>query len=144
MIEIEQADVSWLESIPKSARLVLGELLEKGSTPDDAIALWLSGSRDGRISPMGGIGGSQKREFTELFYRELHLLICTDDRKYKSVREQFPKINKASLTTATGVVTAALAPYLGMATALIGPAVVLAFIAIGKVGLQAWCASKKV
>jgi hypothetical protein len=142
VIEIEQADASWLETLPNSARVVLGDLLQKGSTPEDAIALWIGGSRDSRISPMGGVGGPQKREFTELFYKELHLLICTNDQKYKSVRDQFPKINKASLTTATGVVTAALAPYLGMATALIGPAVVLAFIAIGKVGLQAWCASK--
>jgi hypothetical protein len=140
MIAIEQPDVNWLECLPRGPQMTLVDLVQGGTAPQDAIALWLGGSREGRISPMGGASGERPR-YTELFYKEMHLLLCTTDSKYKALREQFPKINKGTIATASSVIATTLAPSLGMATALVTPAVVLLFIALGRVGHEAWCKS---
>lgn len=140
MIEFEQSDLSWLDGLPATPRRILIELIEGGTSPEDAIELWFSASRQGNIAPMGGIGNVDKSTFSALFFKELRLLICTNDAKYKGVRDQLPKINRTSLVSVTGIVSTALAPHLGMATAMIAPAVVLAFIAIGKISVEAWCA----
>jgi hypothetical protein len=138
MIEFGEPDGNWLDGLPSTPKRVLTDLLNGGTSPEDAIELWLGGSRQSNIAGMGGSG--KHATYSALFVSELRLLICTDDLKYKDIRAQMPKINKGTLVVATGVVSTALASSLGMATGIIAPAVVLGFMTIAKVGVAVWCA----
>jgi hypothetical protein len=139
MIELDEASIDWLECLPPTPKRVLGQLIAAGSTPEEAIELWLGAGRGGIVVQMGGVGTVNKQSYSAQFLAEVRLLICTNDPKYKSLRDQMPKINKGSLAGATALVSTALAPHLGVATALVAPAVVLAFMAISKMTIEVWC-----
>src|SRR5947209_1102290 len=103
MIEIDQPSPDWVDCLPPTPKRVLTELLAQGATPEEAIELWLGGGRQGIVMQMGGAAGPGKPSYSAQFLAEIRLLICTNDVKYKSVRDQIPKINKGSLAGATGI-----------------------------------------
>jgi hypothetical protein len=70
---------------------------------------------------------------------EFRLLICTNDKKYASVRRQMAAAVKKSQTTLVSTVAAALAVHLGVAAGLIAPFCALCLIALLRTGREAFC-----
>jgi len=74
--------------------------------------------------------------------RELHLLICTTDRKYETLRRYIGKENKTTQVALVSTISASIGSYLGMAATVIGPFVMLGLMALLQVGKNAWCAGQ--
>jgi len=107
MIEFEEPSKDWLDHLLPTHKGVLTALLDGGTSPEEAIELWLGGARQSNIAGMGGAG--QPKRYSTLFMNELRVLICTDDPKYKDLRTRFPKINKGTVAAATSAVATAFA-----------------------------------
>jgi len=142
VIEFDEPNEDWLGHLSPTAKRVLKDLLDGGSSPEEAIELWLGGAHQSSIAGMGGAG--QPKKYSTLFMNELRILICTDDPKYKDLRAQFPKINKGTAGAAISSLSVAFASTLGVATIIIAPAIVLGLMTIAKVGVTAWCAQANV
>ena len=73
--------------------------------------------------------------------RELRTIICTDDPKYKSLRQSLGK-SGMSQATMTGLITGAMIPWVGGPTAaVIGLFVTLGLLGFLQVGTNAWCSA---
>jgi hypothetical protein len=141
VIEFDEPHEDWLGHLAPTPKRVLKGLLDGGTSPEEAIELWLGGSHQANIAGMGGEGVPKK--YSAVFMNELRLFICTDDPKYKDFRAQFPKINKGTGAAAISALSTAFASSLGVATVIIVPAIVLGLMTIAKVGATAWCERTK-
>jgi hypothetical protein len=74
--------------------------------------------------------------------RELHLLLCTNDRKYASVRRNLGTEGKATQAFIASSITTAVVPFAGASATIIGPLVTIGLIALLRVGTSAWCAGQ--
>jgi hypothetical protein len=72
--------------------------------------------------------------------RELHILICTKDSKYASLRRQLGKHGSATQTAIVSNITAALAVSLGYTVGALVPFVAMGLLGLVRVGTNAWCA----
>ena len=72
--------------------------------------------------------------------RELHLLICTNDQRYETLRRDIGKESKTTQIALVSTISASIGAYLGMAATMIGPFVTLGLMALLQVGRNAWCA----
>jgi hypothetical protein len=83
----------------------------------------------------------QPRYWTRV-QKELHILICTNDPKYASLRRQLNKSGSAAQTTIVSNIAAAVAVSLGYTVGALLPFVVIALIAFLRLGANAWCAGQ--
>jgi hypothetical protein len=74
--------------------------------------------------------------------KELHVLICTNDKRYASLRRQLDKSGSSTQTAIVSNVAAAIAVNLGYTVAALVPFVVMALIAFLRLGANAWCAGQ--
>ncbi|RXG91568.1 hypothetical protein EAS62_24115 [Bradyrhizobium zhanjiangense] len=74
--------------------------------------------------------------------QELHLLICTDDPKYASLRKHLGKESKPTQIAIVTSIAGTIGAYIGVAAAVIGPFVTLGLMALLQVGHNAWCAAQ--
>jgi len=74
--------------------------------------------------------------------RELHILICTTDRRYETLRRYIGKESKTTQVALVSAISASIGAYLGMAATVIGPFVTLGLMALLQVGTNAWCAGQ--
>jgi hypothetical protein len=92
------------------------------------------------------IGRSAVRQVQPNYWRrvkiELHLLICTKDSKYASLRGQLSKHGSATQTAIVSNIAAALAVSLGYAVGALVPFVAMGLLGLVRVGTNAWCAGK--
>jgi hypothetical protein len=72
--------------------------------------------------------------------KELHILICTDDKKYASIRRQIGKENKLTQAAIVTGIGGAIGACVGVSATVIGPFVTLGLYALIQVGTNAWCA----
>lgn len=72
--------------------------------------------------------------------RELHILLCTSEKKYAAIRRQIGKQGTATQLFLATSIAAAIAPFVGASATLIGPLVTLGLISLVRVGTNAWCA----
>jgi hypothetical protein len=76
--------------------------------------------------------------------RELHILICTNDRKYETLRKYIGKESKTTQIALVSAIAGSIGAYIGMAATVIGPFVTLALMALLQVGTNAWCAGQSI
>jgi len=74
--------------------------------------------------------------------REVHLLICTDDKKYEKLRKYVGKESKPTQFAIVTSIAATIGAYIGVAASVIAPLVTLALMAVLQVGKNAWCAGQ--
>ena len=66
---------------------------------------------------------------------ELHKLLCTNERRYKEVRQEGHTLSKAAVAATAGYVAGTLDVSIGLATAAVG----FVALAILKVGIGVFC-----
>jgi hypothetical protein len=72
--------------------------------------------------------------------REMHLLLCTTDKKYAALRKQISKEGSSTHTAIVSAIAAAVGAQLGVISGLLVPLVALILVGILKVGKEAYCA----
>ena len=82
--------------------------------------------------------------FSARVRKEIHILLCTNDKKYAPLRKGMQAIAKRrSQTAIVSGLSVVIAPYVGIATAaLITPVVAMVLLGSLEVGINAWCAGK--
>jgi hypothetical protein len=73
---------------------------------------------------------------------ELHLLVCTNDRKYATLRKHLGKEGRTTQVAIVSSISAAIGAIIGASAAVIGPFVTLGLMALLQVGTNAWCAGR--
>jgi hypothetical protein len=76
--------------------------------------------------------------------RELHILVCTSDKKYETLRRYIGRESKTTQIAMVSTISASIGACLGMAATVIGPFVTLALMALLQVGKNAWCAGQSI
>ena len=74
--------------------------------------------------------------------KELHILLCTTDWKYTSIRQHLGSEGKATQAFIASSITGAIVPFVGASATVIGPLVTIGLIALLRVGTNAWCAGQ--
>jgi phage shock protein PspC (stress-responsive transcriptional regulator) len=72
--------------------------------------------------------------------KEIHILICTNDKKYATLRRQFTK--GKSQTALVTMICGAIADYIGLSPAVIMPIVAVLLLSFLEVGINAYCAGR--
>jgi hypothetical protein len=72
--------------------------------------------------------------------KELRTLICTNDRKYATLRRQFTK--GKSQTTFVTIICGGIAEHIGGSPAVIMPLIALALMSFLELGINAYCAGR--
>jgi D-alanyl-D-alanine carboxypeptidase len=88
--------------------------------------------------------GQPRRRYWQRVKRELHILLCTNDKKYSSLRRLFGKESQNTQAFIASSITSGITPYVGggAPAAMIAPLVTLGLIALLRVGTNAWCAGQ--
>lgn len=73
---------------------------------------------------------------------ELHLLVCTNDKKYATLRTHLGKEGRTTQVAIVSSISAAIGAIIGASAAIIGPFVTLGLMALLQVGTNAWCAGQ--
>jgi hypothetical protein len=73
---------------------------------------------------------------------ELHVLICTNDKKYAGLRRQIQKQGSATQTVLVSNVASGIALSQGYTAAALVPFVAMALLAFIRIGANAWCAGQ--
>jgi hypothetical protein len=73
--------------------------------------------------------------------REIKLLICTRDKKYKDLRKKLATSADKSHTTIVSTISAAMAVHYGVSAGLLVPFVALCLVALVRIGKEAFCAT---
>jgi hypothetical protein len=71
--------------------------------------------------------------------KEIHILICTNDKKYADVRKQLRVESGATQTIVVTSISLAVATQIGVAAAAIVPLVAVALYAAARLGTEAYC-----
>ena len=137
-------------SVDEAARLLQRGLLYPGSTPKTAkkakkvkMAKKAKKSRRSVTRKVGSTGVRQVQpNYWKRVKRELHILICTNDRRYETLRRYIGKESKTTQVALVSTISASIGAYLGMAATVIGPFVTLGLMALLQVGTNAWCAGQ--
>jgi hypothetical protein len=72
--------------------------------------------------------------------RELHILICTNDAKYQSIRRLLGKEGKLTQTAMVSGISGAIGAQIGASAAVAVTFVAFGLLALVQVGKEAWCA----
>jgi hypothetical protein len=151
---LSQQDVSpelvRMLSIDEAARLLQRGMLYPGSTPKTAkkakkvkAAKKSKKVRSDASRKVGSSGVRQvQRNYWKRVKRELHILICTNDRRYETLRRYIGKESKTTQIALVSTISASIGAYLGMAATVVGPFVTLGLMALLQVGTNAWCAGQ--
>jgi hypothetical protein len=70
---------------------------------------------------------------------EFRLLVCTDDLKYKDLRENLVKAGDKSYTTVVAAIAAAIAATLSLTVGVLVPFCALCLLALLRLGKEAYC-----
>jgi hypothetical protein len=87
-------------------------------------------------------GAKRTPNYRKRVWHELHVLICTDDKRYENLRKMFGKESKMTQAAMVASISAAIGSYIGAAATLIAPFVTLGLIAFLQVSKNAWCSGK--
>jgi hypothetical protein len=72
--------------------------------------------------------------------KEIHILICTSDKKYATLRRQFTK--GRSQTVLVTMICGGIADYTGLSAAMLMPFVAVALLSFVEVSINAYCAGR--
>lgn len=93
-----------------------------------------------RAFPIVGGGKIPKEAYWARLKEEIHLLICTDDKRYAALRKKIAVGGGKSQTAIVGVIAAAIASNIGLLEGAVTPFVALMLIGVLEVGKNAFCA----
>jgi hypothetical protein len=96
-------------------------------------------SRGGRVT-VGKKSGRRQNHWA-LVKKEIHLLLCTDDKKYAGLRRLVG--GKKSQTYIVSALSAGIADYIGVAAGVITPFVAIALWGFIEVNINAYCAGHR-
>ena len=137
-------------SIDEAARLLQRGMPYPGSTPKTAkkatkvkMAKKAKKAKKSHSDAPRKLGRTGVRQVQPNYWkrvkRELHLLICTNDQRYETLRRDIGKESKTTQIALVSTISASIGAYLGMAATVIGPFVTLGLMALLQVGRNAWC-----
>jgi hypothetical protein len=137
-----QRDMLYLGSTPKTAKKAKKvKMAKKAKKAKKKMAKKAKKARsDGPRT--GGNARQVQPNYWKRVKRELHILICTNDRKYETLRKYIGKEGKTTQVALVSTISASIGACLGMAATVIGPFVTLALMALLQVGTNAWCAGQ--
>ena len=70
---------------------------------------------------------------------EIHLLVCTDDKKYAKLRKDLAKHESKATMTIVGIIAASVSSVLGIAVGMCVPFIAYILLVILSVGTNAFC-----
>lgn len=76
-------------------------------------------------------------------WNELHVLICTDNKRYAALRKMFTKESTVSQAALVSTITVAISAYIGAASAIIAPFVALGLMSFLQVSKNAGCGGRE-
>lgn len=79
------------------------------------------------------------RKYWEFVKAEMHVFLCTDDKKYRALWKQITDLQKKSTTAIVGVVATFLGASVGVPATLLAGFVAVCLYAALKVGKEAYC-----
>ncbi len=141
-----------MPSVDEAARLLQRGMLYPGSAPKTAKrakkvkkAKKAKKARAGAPRKIGSTGVRQVQpNYWKRVKRELHIMICTNDRRYETLRRYIGRESKTTQLALVSTISASIGSYLGMAATVIGPFVTLGLMALLQVGTNAWCAGQSI
>jgi hypothetical protein len=74
--------------------------------------------------------------------KELHILVCTNDPKYRTLRGHIGKESRTTQAAIVSTISIGIASQIGFAATVIGPFVSLGLMALLELGTNAWCAGQ--
>jgi hypothetical protein len=130
---------SWLDAIPPYLAPTISELLT--SNPPEGVAeilLSKGGAENNSILGSHPVGSGLYQNVL----RELTNLICGDN-EYSAIRNEAAKVWNDRKSTIVAVFAGAIGAKIGLAAAAIAPSVALLLSMVTKIGVNAWCASRR-
>jgi hypothetical protein len=95
------------------------------------------------ILKSGAVGMRQARpNYWKRIKKELHILVCTDDPKYQTLRRHIGKESRTTQAAIVSTISIGIASQIGSAATVIGPFVSLGLMALLELGTNAWCAEQ--
>ena len=99
----------------------------------------------GRFTPQASLRSPQAedsrphRKYWEFVKTEMHIFLCTDNKKYRALWKQISELQKKSTTAIVGVIAAFLGASAGAPATLLAGFVAVCLYAAIKVGKEAYC-----
>lgn len=109
-------------------------------SPDDEVTI----EDVGRTLPSYAQPGAQfafPPAYWQNLKNEFRLLVCTNDKKYSSLRKELGLENQRSQTVIVSMIAVALAHSVGVAAGTLTPFCALCLLALGRMGKEALCKS---
>lgn len=94
-------------------------------------------SRGGRVIAKKS---RRRQNYLARVKKELHILICTSDKKYATLRRQFTKGKSQTVLVTT--ICGGIADYTGLSAAMLMPFVAVALLSFVELGINAYCAGR--
>jgi hypothetical protein len=130
----------WIHALPVYQHQSIEALIQAGKSPEDVAQLWLTTSGPSNTFPYGG------DRFASVFYdrlmEEIEKFVC-DDKRYEDERRRLLQnigVGKAYFIAAMAT---AIAVHVGAAAALIAPSIALILQVVSRMGINAWCETRK-
>jgi hypothetical protein len=144
---------SWIESLNlDDLKFEAPVLFVLNDNPEDA-ALFLY--REGYPSPMNAVGEKERfqriaeeelqlrppKKYWEWVKDEIRILICTDDPKYKKLRDSLRNVNEKGTEYIVTAISSAIGSKMGVEAGVISAFCAVLLHSAAKVGVEAYCAS---
>lgn len=97
-----------------------------------------------RLEEESGLHGFSMSDFWFNVKREFKVLVCTDDARYKDLREKLESAKDKAETVSIVVIAGAIATYVGLAAGALTGLCALCLLALARVGKEAFCRSVKI
>ena len=111
-------------------------------TEDEVAAFMYHG---GPVSPQASAGGSHGEDrrpdktYWEAVKTEMHLFLCTDDKRYRELWKRIAALEGKSTTAMVSVIAAFLGASIGVPATLIAGFVAVCLYGVAKLGKEAYC-----
>ena len=139
--------------VPEAARILQHQFTPRGSSPHSRKTAKRAArfkkakkahkkKRTAQPSKGTAVVFTRQPRYWTRVTNELHLLICTNDKKYEALRKQLGAQSKTSQVTLVSIISSGIGAYIGLAGTIVGPFVMLGLIALLRVGKNAWCAGR--
>lgn len=131
------SEAAILDTLPPAEAANIRYLEASGMEPLE-IGSYLVAQGEGAYSTRSL--GRDAAEYWQRLKHEMHLLICTDDPKYASMRQGFGKESNVTSAVALSMLSSAVSAHLGIEAGLATPLVALTLLALLRTNKEAWCA----
>jgi hypothetical protein len=143
MTEIDPSSISpeqWLDGIHPAYRDAINAMVAQGSPYETIATVWLSKAGPENTFSFGA--GGAAGNFFEQVKAEFNKLVC-GDAEYEDLRKRAAEQWQKGGSYVSVAVAAFIGAKLGIAAAVLIPVIALLFAAASRIGLKAWCETKK-